>query len=236
MDPSTADIHAKLDLLCGTTSSINETVKSLDAAVKALVLDNANIRSELAAKDEKIQSLTDQVNRLDQASRSCSLRILGLNVTTLSPPSAIISAVYKEILTPTLSAASAAGDIPDMSAMPPHFLITNAFAIPAKKNATSSTVIVKLQSELVRSMVFKYKKTSLPTMTDLATNRVRNKFSIFEDLSPPTHAHFRTFSKDIRVKAVWSFGGQIRFKTHESDQIYKAKSLADTFDILVKPS
>ncbi len=133
MDPSTADIHAKLDLLCGTTSSINETVKSLDAAVKVLVLDNASIRAELAAKDEKIQSLTDQVNRLDQASRSCSLRILGLNVTTLSPPSPIISAVYKEILIPTLSAASSAGDIPDMSAMPPPLPDNQCLRHPSQK-------------------------------------------------------------------------------------------------------
>jgi hypothetical protein len=236
MDPSTADIHAKLDLLCGTTASINETVKSLDAAVKALVLDKASIRAELAAKDEKIQALTDQVNRLDQASHSCSLRILGLKVSTQSPPSVIINTVYTEILLLTLSAATTAGDIADMSTMPPHFLIVNAFAIPSKKNASSSTVIVKLQSELVRSMVFKYKKSALPTMTDLSTNRVRNQYSIFEDLAPSTHAQFRTFAEDIRVKSVWSFGGQIRFKTHESDTIYKAKSLADTFDMLVKPA
>jgi len=73
-------------------------------------------------------------------------------------------------------------------------------------------------------------------MTDISSNRVRNKYSIFEDLAPATHAAFRTFSDDIRVKSAWSYSGQIRFKTHESDVVYKVKSLTDSYDSLVKPS
>ncbi len=40
---------------------------------------------------------------------------------------------------------------------------------------------------------------------------------------------------DPRVKSAWSFSGQIRFKTHTSDTVYKTSSLSDTFDKLVKP-
>jgi hypothetical protein len=231
-----ADIHAKLDLLCGTMASIDTTVKSLDIAVKSLVQENAAIRAELAIKDEKIQSLTDQCNKLDQQARSSSLRIIGLDVSTQSSPTTIHDAVYKEILLPILTAAQQAGDIVNMSNMPSHFIISNSFAIPSKKNTGKSTVIVKLHSEAIRSLVFRYKKTALPTTTDLSSNRVRNVYSIFEDLSPASHAQFRNFSDDIRVKSVWSFGGQIRFKLHDNEQVYKAKSLADTVDSTVKPA
>ena len=236
MDTTMAEMNAKLDLLCGSIQKINDietTVKSMDTTVKALVLENQALRADLVARDEKIQSLTDQLNRLDQSTRSNSLRILGLPVTTQSSTAKIIDTVYKEILLPTIEAAKRAGDLPEQTVLSPYAIISNAFAIPAKNN-TSSPVILKLNSELIRSIVFKHKKEALPTHLDTATNRVRNKYSVFEDLSPATHAQFRTFQDDIRVKSVWSYGGQVRFKLQDSETVYKAKSLSDTYDSLVK--
>jgi outer membrane murein-binding lipoprotein Lpp len=236
MDSTMAEMNAKLDLLCGSIQKINEieaTVKSMDTTVKALVQENQALRADLVARDEKIQSLTDQLNRLDQSSRSNSLRILGLPVSTQSTTANIIDTVYKEILLPTIEAAKRAGDLPEQAVLPPYSIISNAFTIPAK-NSNSSPVILKLNSELIRAIVFKHKKEALPTHLDTATNRVRNKYSVFEDLSPATHAQFRTFQDDIRVKSVWSYGGQVRFKLQDSDTVYKAKSLSDTYDSLVK--
>ena len=232
MEPSMSDINAKLDLLVGTIGKIHE----IDAAVKGLVQENAALRADLAAKDTKIKTLSDQLNRVDQASRSTSLRILGLPVNTQATQANVIDVVYREILRPTLEAAKQAGDMDEHSNLPPHFLIVNAFAIPAKNNSTSSPVIVKLHSEYIRAMVFKHKKTALPTTLDLPSNRVRNKYSVFEDLAPATHAQFRSFVDDIRVKSAWSYGGQIRFKVQDSETVYKVKSLSDTFESLVKPT
>jgi hypothetical protein len=236
MDSTIAEMNAKLDLLCGSLQKISDietTVKSMDATVKSLALENQALRADLAARDVKIQSLTDQLNRLDQSTRSNSLRILGLPVTTQSTSAKIVETVYREILLPTLQAAKAAGDIPEQAILPAHFLISNAFCIPAK-NSSSSPVIIKLNSELIRSLVFKHKKAALPTHLDTSTNRVRNTYSVFEDLVPATHAQFRAFQDDIRVKSVWSYGGQIRFKLQDSDTVFKAKSLSDTFDSIVK--
>jgi outer membrane murein-binding lipoprotein Lpp len=236
MDSTMAEMNAKLDLLCASIQKINDiesTVKSMDTTVKSLVQENQALRADLAARDVKIQTLTDQLNRLDQSSRSNSLRILGLPITTQTPTSRIIDIVYKEILLPTLESAKQAGDIPENAVLSPYAIISNAFAIPAK-NSNSSPVIVKLNSELIRSIVFKHKKAALPTHLDTATNRVRNTYSVFEDLSPATHAQFRAFQDDIRVKSVWSYGGQVRFKLQDCETVYKAKSLSDTFESIVK--
>jgi hypothetical protein len=119
------------------------------------VQDNVKLRAEIAIRDEKIQQLSDHVNRIDQATRSSSLRILGLHVTPQSPPAQVFDAVYKDILEPILEAAKSCGDISPQTSLPPHFLIVNAFAIPAKKNTSSSPVIVKLHSEFIRSLVFR---------------------------------------------------------------------------------
>lgn len=246
MEAYMADVSAKLDMLCGglkkmeeidsTVKSLDLTVKAMDNTVKALVVENTSLRADIAKKDEKIQQLTEQVNRLDQASRSSSLRILGLPVTTQTHPAELNAIIFDKILNPILEAAKQCGDLQPQANFPPHFLISNAFAIPAKKASMSCPVILKLNSEMVRSLVFKHKKNALETMLDTSTNRVRNKFSIFEDLAPATHAVFRSLTDDIRVKSVWSYSGQIRFKTHESETVHKLKSLTDTYDSTVKPS
>jgi len=246
MESTLQDINAKFEFLCGqlkkiedidvTVKSLDTTVRSLDDTVKALVTENVSLREGIAKRDEQIRQLSDQVNRLDQAARSSSLRILGLPITTQTPIPKIHETVYNEILLPILNAAKENGDISPQAILPSHFLIVNVFAIPSKKASDSSPVILKLHSEYVRSLIFKYKKAVLPTITDISSNRVRNKYSIFEDLAPATHATFRSLSDDIRVKSVWSYSGQIRFKTHESETVFKVKSLADTYDTIVKPS
>ena len=237
MDATLSQINARLEMLCGSIKKIDDidaTVKALDSKVEYLVKENDSLKQEIVKRDERIQQLSDQVNRLDQASRSTSLRILGLPVTTQTPPGELYETVYREILVPTLESAKKEGDISAQAILPPHFLIVNAFAIPAKRSSQSSPVILKLNSEFIRSLVFKHKKMSLPTITDISSNKVRNKYSIFEDLAPATHAQFRAFSDDARVKSVWSYSGQVRFKTHESEVVYKVKSLSDTFETTVK--
>jgi hypothetical protein len=246
MESTLQDINAKFEFLCGqlkkiedidsTVKSLDITVKSLDDTVKSLVMENISLKEDIVKRDNQIRQLSDQVNRLDQAARSSSLRILGLPLTTQTPIAKIHETVYNEILLPILEAAKLNGDISPQAVLPSHFLIVNVFTIPSKKASDSSPVILKLHSEYIRSLVFKYKKTALPTITDISSNRVRNKYSIFEDLAPATHATFRSFSEDTRVKSAWSYSGQIRFKTHESDTVFKVKSLTDTFDTLVKPS
>jgi hypothetical protein len=86
------------------------------------------------------------------------------------------------------------------------------------------------------NLIFKHKKEALPKDTDLATNRVRNRYSIFEDLTATNHAMLRSLADDPRVRSVWSFSGQLRFKTHDSEVVYKVKNLTDTYDSLVTPT
>jgi hypothetical protein len=92
---------------------------------------------------------------------------------------------------------------------------------------------VKLASEIIRNLVFKHKKEALPTVPDPTSNRIRNKYSIFEDLTTKNHATLPSLADDPRVRSVWSFSGQIRFNTHESETIYKVKNPNETFDSIV---
>jgi hypothetical protein len=231
MEESLAKLHEKFDSFSNQLTKIDV----LEQTIGRLVQDNAAFREELRKKDAIIDQLSEKVNRMDQSLRSNSLRILGLPVTPSTPASEVPTIVYREIVSPILEAAKQAGDIPADSIPPPHFIFSNAFSIPSKKNSSSSPVIVKFYSEAIRSLIFKFKRTSLPTINDLPSNRVRPKYSVYEDLTAANHTLLRSFADDPRVKSAWSFGGQIRFKTHLSDTVYKASSLTDTYEKLVKP-
>jgi len=231
MEDSLAKLHAKLDSIDSKLTKIDV----IEQTMNTLVVENAALREEIRSKDKVIDELSEKVNRLDQSARSNSLRIHGLPVTSNTPSTEIPYIVHKEILTPIFEAAKLKGDLPPQHAPSLHFTLSSAFAIPTKKPSASSPVIVKFYSEFIRSLVFKYKKDALPTLTDISSNRVRPRFSIFEDLTPSNHSLLRTFSNDPRVKSAWTFGGQVRFKTHQSETIYRASSLNDTYDTIIKP-
>jgi hypothetical protein len=235
MEAQLAALTANIGQLCGK-------IDNLEKSLHELCVENTVVREELAAarkdivkRDETIANLTKQVNRLDQDARASSLRIVGLPIDAATPPTAIPEIVFREVILPTVASVKAAGDLPPSVNPILQYTINQAFAIPSKKGK-SYPVIVKLASQHTRSLIFKHKKTALPSDRDLATNKVRSRYAIYEDLTPANHAQFRTLSADPRVKSIWSYGGQIRLKSYDSETVYKVRSLGDTADSLLKPS
>jgi cell division septum initiation protein DivIVA len=238
METKLAAIDSRLEFICGKLEQMNvleAKLTNLQQENTALRQEVSSLRVEIEKKDDHISTLTDQVNRLDQAARSTSVRIFGLDVTTTTSTTDLRTAVYNNIIQPILETAKENGDIPSTAHLLPHLLIDNVFVLPTKKN-TPPPVILKLSSQYIRNLIFMHKKTALPKTLDLNSNKQRNRFSIYEDLSPCNYAIFRAFSDDPRVRSVWSFSGQVRFKVHDSETVYKVKSAQDTFDSLVKSS
>jgi hypothetical protein len=231
MEDSLASLHAKFDSFGTQLAKIDV----LEQTINTLVQENIACREEMRKKDVVIEQLSEKVNRLDQSMRATSLRIHGLPVTSATPTNEVANIVYQEIMMPIFAAAKQNGDLNGDSFPALYSTVVNTFAIPSKKNTTSSPVIVKFYSEYIRGLVFKHKKNALPTAADLNTNRIRQKYAIYEDLTTANHQLLRSFADDPRVLSTWSFGGQIRFKTHLDDTIYKASSLSATYESLVKP-
>jgi len=227
------EINAKLDKICSKLESMDTAIHDLRRENTAFREEIAEVRAACKKKDSIISSLTEQVNRLDQSARSNTLRIIGLPVTASTPANEISNEVFREIVTPIIQAAKENNDLPPSTVPLQHLLLDTAFAIPAKKDKPIP-VIVKLSHSSTRNLIFRYKKDALPLSRDLASNRIKSHFSIFEDLTPSTHAQFQTFAADHRVKSTWTYNGQIRFKKHDSETVYRVKSLSDTFDSIVK--
>ncbi len=91
--------------------------------------------------------------------------------------------------------------------------------------------MVKLSNLSSRNLIFKHKKTALPQITDMTVQRTRSKYSIYEDLTPANHAQLRALSDDPRIKSIWTYNGQIRFKPHDSETVHKIRSLSDTYTV-----
>jgi hypothetical protein len=245
MEAQMNEISSKLSDICSKLNKmdlIESRLEKVENALCELKHENTAVREELASarhelekKDKLISNLSEQVNRLDQNARQNSIRVIGLPVNANTPANDISKIVFSEIVSPCLEAAKAAGELPAVLVPNPSFLIDTAFAIPFKKTS-QSTVIVKFSSIHTRNTIFRFKKAALPKVTDPNSNRQRGKYSIYEDLSPANHAHFHSFSSDSRVKSTWSFNGQIRFKSHDSETVHKVRSLSDTFESLVKPN
>jgi regulator of replication initiation timing len=240
---SNTDMEAQLAAINANILQISSKMDSMQQALHDLRVENCAMREELAAarvelgkKDEVISALKDQVNRIDQASRARSLRIHGLPVTKDTSASLVPKIVWKEIIAPILHKAIEAADLPASFPIT-HYqtIIDDAYTIPAKKGG-SCPVILKLVSSNIRHLIFQHKKTTLPTVCDLPSNKVRAKYSIFEDLSPTNHAHFREISADPRVRSAWTFNGQIRFKIQDCETIFRVKALSDSVDSLTKGS
>jgi hypothetical protein len=234
-------MEAQLAALNANIMQISSKMDSMQQALHELRMENTAVREELAAarielgkKDEVILALKDQVNRIDQSSRSRSLRIHGLPVTSDTSASLVPKIVWKEVIAPILHKAVEAADLPATFPIT-HYqsIIDDAYAIPARKGG-SCPVILKLVSNNIRHLIFQHKKSTLPTVCDLPTNKVRAKYSIFEDLSPANHAHFRAVSADPRVRSTWTFNGQIRFKIQDCETVFRVKMLSDTVDSLTK--
>ena len=235
------DISAKLSEICdklGKMDMIESRLERVESVLCELKHENTALREELASarheivnKDKIISNLSEQVNRLDQNARLTTIRVIGLPVSANTPSVDLMKIVFTEIVAPCLEAAKASGVIPPAAIQYPSLFIDSAFVIPSKKKS-QPTVIVKLSTLHTRNIIFRFKKDALPRISE--GNRQRNKYAIYEDLSPTTHAVLTTFAADSRVKSVWSYNGQIRFKTHDSETVHKVRHHTDTFDSIVK--
>jgi hypothetical protein len=210
MEESLASLHAKFDSFGTQLAKIDV----LEKTISNLLQENTIFLEELQKKDAIIDQLTEKVNRLEQSMRVNSVRIHGLPVNSDTPASQVPNIVYREIILPIFEVAKQSGDLPPTAEPVLHFTLVNAFAIPAKKNAPSSPVIVKFFSEFIRGLVFKHKRAALPTTTDLS--------------STPSSAPLLTTPE---LKAQGSL--EDKYASSHEDRVYKATSLLDTYDKLV---
>lgn len=222
-------MEAAINALCGKVDTLITKVDSMEAAIRELKTENAALRADLSQKDAVIAVLKDQVNNLEQFNRTSTVRVIGLPVTRASASGQVNRAVYENLIVPVFQGAVEKGEL---AVVPPNTaVIEAAYTIPSR--ADTSVVILKFSSVLYRNVFFRYKKEYEQKTSIEGSTRERPKFPVYEDMTAANNMQFKAFKQHERTTAVWTYGGQIKFRIENSERIYKVRSLSDTVDSII---
>lgn len=189
---------------------LNQKFDSLSASIAALKQENTEIKAEM-------NRLLQMVNQREQHSRNMSLRINGLKLSADAEKSALktAEAIYDQLLYPILSEAVKDNVIDEV----PKLMQTVEFAhqLPSKKSVSSNPnqIIVRMQSRLIRSLVFKYKKKLLHAP------HLKGVY-ISDDLTALNYRKMMDCKRDPSVQTAWSTGGHIYY-TKKTDPSVKIR-------------
>ena len=234
-DTMAADITAMSIKL----TSLVEKMESMENLLKSTQKENSKLNDQVQNQAEEISYLKDRLNDREQYARSWSIRCLNMPLSKdkETDPRHVMHTVYKELLHPILTGAQENGDITTIPSC--EELVEMAHILPARKEG-NKPIILRFYSRYMRSLIFKHRKNFAPRDTRTPNSGTgtdkppRMKYSFFEDLSRETYAKLSEIKGLPDVLSAWTVSGSIRFKTKNSDTVYKVKSLSDTYESLVE--
>ena len=241
IEESLAEISAQLAILLPLPTAIAK----LELLVKDLTKENTNLRAELAERDKDIVVLKNQVNNIEQLSRSNNVRIFNLPISEADKFNnfKIAHQAYTTVILPILQGAVEEGDIPDVP--PCRELLERAYFLPGLGGKPGS-VIVRFINRDYRTLLFIHKKRFQPRETSppAAANKTRSTTStsstsaplgrylypVYEDLTKATFSKMRALSAHSTVSSAWSHNGHIRYKLVDNPAIRHVNNVFEPID------
>ena len=254
------NIQQSLQFLMNNVASINSTLSTslpaLNAKVDSFICelneakkdiadnreDIKNVFSEVFDLKDQVNTMRDQLNSSNQRERHLCLRIFGLplsedEINGPDPAKATMKQAYDRIIKPLLTAARDRSAIPSVPKNASD-VIREAFRLksdPSKRSPPA--ILLKLSSDLYKTVIFKSKRDHLPAPTDAEKSSGIKRFDVVEDLTPANRECLMELRNHPRVARAWTVSGEIRFtmKEDSTSYVYKVKSpFSPTSDILPK--
>jgi len=228
-------IDNKLEALTTKVNGIREDVDKNTAAI-------ATLRAEFDAHKEKssaeVLKLKVSMNKREQQLRSCTVRIFNMPHVygeSVDNFSALTKHVYDRLISPALTAAVAAGDLPRVP--PQQQAIEACFRAfsPTEPNPDTppAPVICRLSSRFIKYCLMKNRRAATTPSEAERSARAR-RLVIVEDLTPPTHSLLKALQADDRVEKVWSVNGQVHYTLVDQAGVKKVKNVFDTVDSILE--
>ena len=178
--------------------SLNLKIDTLSSTIETLQQENNSLKSE-------VESLREMINQREQHHRNQSLRINGFNLSNEAETNALRTAkeIYTQLFYPILRKAQKEGVIEEVPKVME--VIEMAHTLPSKKSSGTDTpkqIIVRLQSRLIRGLLFRYKNRVL-------TESKYKGIYFSDDLTRLNFIKVMEHKKDPLVQSVWSTGGHI---------------------------
>ena len=178
--------------------SLNLKIDTLSSTIETLQQENNNLKSE-------VESLREMINQREQHHRNQSLRINGFNLSKEAETNALCTAkeIYTQLFYPILREAQKDGVIEEVPKVME--VVEMAHTLPSKKSSGTDTpkqIIVRLQSRLIRGLLFRYKNRVL-------TESKYKGIYFSDDLTRLNFIKMMEQKKNPLVQSVWSTGGHI---------------------------
>ena len=234
--------HSMEDLqqeLLEKISTLTDKFENLEATLLRMSRENEDLKVTVLNQAKEIAELRNNLNEREQYARNWSMRCLNMPVPKESENDTriVMKVVYETLIHPILEGARVAGDI---SSVPNcETLLETAHILPGKSG--TKPVIVRFYSRYWRNLVFRHRKDYAPREEVPATNNTRSsggraakmKYPFFEDLTRATFQKLAYIKQQSDVTAAWTVNGSIRFRTKESETIYRVSNLLETFEDIV---
>jgi len=211
------DMSVKVDRMLKRISDLEEILNKMEETNRKLEVDNVSLRTSLTERDGEVERLRHKIHSLEAHNRSFSVRVNKLKINgDESDPNNVREQLYNTVFLPILQGAAQRGlGVPVPTA---EQLIEMAHVLPGKTDAPKP-IICRFQSRILKGAIMSHKKDFAPRVrTGAAAAAAREGrpppmlYPIYEDLTRDTYVKMLELSRDTRVAACWSVGGQLRYR------------------------
>ncbi len=246
-----SDLEDIIINMSASLEGITTKLSNMEELLNASLEENKQLKEEIAVKNKiigdmasKINILEFGLNKTDQYQRSWSIRVANVPLTTEEEanPAKVKQKVYDLALRPILTGALEKGiitSIPDVDS-----LLEVAHVLPAK-SGTAKPIITRFYNRNLRATCLRLRKEFAPrtggdgglgggsvrgragssARVDGPDGRGRYAFPVYEDLTRANFMKMRELAQHEKVQSCWSINGQLRYKRHDSANIFKVKSV-----------
>jgi len=188
--PNTS-VEQKLDFLIQLSVNTAKEVSAIKATVEGLQARVTAVETDVGSAQNEIKHLKNTVNRLEQASRNLTIRVLGIPQVEGEN---VARVAYDRVLKPILAKAK---DLNKINAIPQlATLISEAYRARPRHSDDASMfsdrpsypphIIVKLSSSQYKTVLFNTKKDGLPSPTEAEKAAGIKRLAVVEDLTSTT--------------------------------------------------
>jgi hypothetical protein len=220
-------------------NDLMDEIKSMANTIRTVKEKNEALEHKVACQEEVIADLKNQLNDKELYARSWSVRFLNIK-----PPAgketdnrSVMDALYNQLLHPILLGAQAKGDITTIPSC--DTLLEIAHILPSKW--PNKPVIARFHSRFWKGLIFKHRKEFAPREEHPASTNTRSqarattrmRYPFYEHLTSTTFRQLKEIQHHQDVHSAWTVGGVIKFRSKNSDTIYKVSSIFDTVDSIL---
>jgi hypothetical protein len=218
---------------------IYSTVNNIEATMKQQQAKVESLENDVTRLNKQVYDLQNIVNAKEQESRGLSVRITGVPFPEEEKASTdgkfLMKKVYNRILQPVLTAAKSKNHIERVPTMAN--TVQSCYRVGAASFSTGTgappPIVLKFVNEVVRLAILRNKKIAMPSPLPEEKDMGIVRFSMTEDLTPPSYKLLKELQRREEVTKVWTVNGRILWTRSGSQVVHRVKSVFDPVDTII---